>query len=227
MQARRLFSFDSLLTTVLTVCAIVMTTIVVRRPDGGLVAPTTAERPHRVNAAIWRALIATGHWVGPPHAAVTVVEFGDFQCPYCGAFAVRAIPSLVRRYPGEVALVYHYMPLAYHQQAYPAARAAECAAHQGRFAAFYALLYREQDSLGRKPFGRFAEEAGIPDSAQFTQCDASGDSVAAIASDLALARRIGARVTPTLVINGTMWVVPPDSARLDSIVSAAVGTTTK
>jgi protein-disulfide isomerase len=109
-----------------------------------------------------------------------------------------------------------------HRFSYPAARASECAAAQGRFKEFYDLVFAQQDSLGLKPFDRFAKESGVVDSAAFKRCNALTTPVAVVDRDKAVVIGFGGEGTPTIAINGLLYPSPPDSAAMDSIVNAAI-----
>jgi hypothetical protein len=115
------------------VCAIIMATGTVWarfRPA----AASIRQAPRPVSAAVgnWADLEQAGHRIGPASAKLTIVEFGDFECPACGEFE-HTLQQVRRAYPKDVAVVFRHWPLPYHKLAYPAARAAECAADQGRF----------------------------------------------------------------------------------------------
>jgi len=102
----------------------------------------------------------------------------------------------------------HY-PLGAHKFAMPAARAAECAREQGRFAEYITQVYAKQDSLGLKPWLDFAKETAIPDIIDFSECVAEKAEVPNIAGGIALGKTIGVRGTPTIIINGWRYPMPP------------------
>lgn len=199
----------------------------------GLVAFAAKDRLGRVQApaprpvtrstilpADFQKLSAAGHRMGPANAHLTILEFGDFECPACGAIEP-TLRAMREAHPKDVAVVFRHWPLEYHHLAYPAARAAECAAKQGRFAAYHDLLYSRQDSLGLIPFHSFAIRSGVPDLAAFDTCDAQSGLVPDIQNDIAEAKRIGGRGTPTLIINGAVMDAPPDSAALEDMLRAS------
>jgi protein-disulfide isomerase len=84
--------------------------------------------------------------LGPADAWVTVVEFSDFECPYC-AQATNTLDQVKLAYPGSVRIVFKHFPLSFHPQARPAAIAAECAHAQGKFWEMHDLIFRNQASL--------------------------------------------------------------------------------
>lgn len=170
----------------------------------------------------WDSLGQTGHRRGPPNARVTLVEFADFQCPLCARFANGALPKALGQFPREVAHVYRHWPLPYHPFATQAAGASECAGEQDRFWEFHDLLYAQQDSIGVKPFDRFANDAGVPDIPRFRECLDSGRWGDRVAEDAQLARAIGAKGTPAFLVNGKLFSGAADSARLVELINLAL-----
>src|SRR5260370_32414860 len=104
--------------------------------------------------------------MGSTQAPVQLLEFADFECPFCATFH-KDVKSLRTRYPTQVALTYVHFPLPMHRFAEAAARVAECASDQGRFEAMYDQLFDEQDSFGLKPLSEYATKAGVSDRAAF------------------------------------------------------------
>jgi protein-disulfide isomerase len=107
--------------------------------DRFVAQPAPSSRPQRSQVRLdnWLPVAAEGHRLGPENADITVVVFSDFECPMCRTFALETFPEFEARYPGRVALVFRHWPLTGHRLAYPAARASECAAQQGRFFPFH------------------------------------------------------------------------------------------
>ena len=142
---------------------------------------------------------------GPADAPVTIVEFSDFQCPYCS----RAIPTLKKieeTYAGKVRLVYRDYPLIQiHPGAAPAAEAAACANDQGKFWAMHDLLFAHQDKLEVADLKKNAADLGL-DTAAFDQCLDSGRHVEGWRKDVADAERYGITSTPAFFINGRLIV---------------------
>jgi protein-disulfide isomerase len=142
----------------------------------------------RTRVSGWDNLVKTGTLIGDSSAAVKVVEFGDFECPFC-----RRADSVFRvvkhKFGADVALVYIEFPLGMHRFALPAARAAECAAGQGHFAPMHDLLFTKQDSLGLKSWQSYAQESGVPDTAAFAKCVSESTVPARVARGKILAIR--------------------------------------
>jgi protein-disulfide isomerase len=149
----------------------------------------------------WEKYLKGGHSRGAADAPVTILEFGDYECPFCARYAP-TVDSILDAFPLRVRFVYRHWPLNGHRNAYPAARAAECAADQGKFWEVHSLLYAKTDSLGLLPFSEFGRRAGVADMAEYIRCIDSQQPVAVIDQGEADARAIGATGTPTVLING-------------------------
>lgn len=215
--------FLNIATALTTISAVAVGAVVVRRefvPQATVVQEgIPAARTNRI-ISNWQVYEAGGRRIGPETAPVTIVEFGDFECPACRGFS-RTLASVMPQHPRDVALVFRHWPLQYHRFAYPAARASECAADQGKFAEYYQLLYGKQDSLGLISFHALAERARVGDLAVFDKCAASSRSVAAIEAGKEAARQLNAFGTPTLMINGLLLGGVPDSAELEKLIADA------
>ncbi len=201
----------------IAVCAVLMTLFVGYRE----LAPTPQDIrliPPPAQLDNWAAIATNDRpRLGPEHAAVTVVEFGDFECPACRAYAA-TLDSVRRRYPADVKVLFAHFPISYHRFAIPAARAAECANVQGRFEQFYYAVFANQDSLGLMPWSSFGEAVGIPDLPGFMSCVAARAPIDRVGRDTLLAKELGVRGTPTILVNGWKWSQPPSFATLDSVV---------
>jgi protein-disulfide isomerase len=199
------------------ICALAVTVVVVRREF--FVQDTTESLPPPPSPVKnWDRVVASGHRTRADSPFVFIVEFADFECPICGQFARGALKGVLANYGNRVVHVFRHWPLAYHRFAYPAARAAECAGEQGRFAEMHDLLYQKQDSLGLKSFEGFAAEAGVSDPSRFQACYTRTALVPAIEADQKAALEVGGVGTPTVVINGIRYGGAPDSLGLDRIV---------
>jgi len=170
--------------------------------------------------AEWRQYGQEGNRIGPANAPVTIVYFFDFQCPYC----VRQAPvlrTIMREYPGKVAVVYRHLPSAVSELSQSAAIASECAARAGSFAPYHDLLV-EQDSLGTKTWTSLAQDAGIPDMTRFSTCLEGSAVSSLIDRDIAAATELGVLVTPTLLVNEVMVSGYTDGDVLGRLVEAAL-----
>ena len=144
---------------------------------------------------------ATGPQRGPPNAAVTIVEFSDFECPYCGRFTP-VLRQLLAAYPTQVRLVYRYYPLTtIHPEAQKAAEAAACADHQAKFWEMHDTLFAEQNSIGVDALKEKAKRLGL-DTRQFDDCLDNGAASAVVAADVAAGQKFGLGATPATFVNG-------------------------
>lgn len=137
---------------------------------------------------------------GPEDAKVTIVEFSDFQCPYCGR-AAQVVEKLRKEYGDKVHFVFRQYPLPMHPNARPAAEAALAAHAQGKFWAFHDKLFADQRALSREAYDKYAKEVGL-DVKQFDQAIESKKFADAIQSDMKLGQEVNVRGTPTMFING-------------------------
>lgn len=166
----------------------------------------------------WESLTDRGHRKGPDDALVTIVEFADFQCPYC-ARAESEIEALMRAYPDNVALVYRHFPLTkVHPHAKQAAIAAECAGDQGHFWEMTRELYSAQDSIGIVQWSWFAERINILNMDDFVACVENERFGGRIQEDIRAAKGLGANGTPTFVVNGKMFSGDPPGGSWDDFV---------
>ncbi len=170
----------------------------------------------------WDRVRGAGHRSGPDDAPVTIVEFSDFQCAECRVFETDVVPALRRQFPNKVAFVFRHDPSPRHHDAYAAARAAECAAREGRFAELQAVLFSRQAAIGHTPLAVFARASGVTDLRAFDRCIADTAPAAIIDSDMAEARRIGAIDAPTIVVNGIRFPGTPDMRVLSPMIRAAI-----
>lgn len=203
----------------------IVTAAVVAKRETSPAAPRTAAAPGSpalpTPVENWKDFLADGHRVGPHDASLTVVEFADFECPACrGLF--QSFERLRADYPEDFAIVYRHLPLPYHARAYPAARASECAAAQGKFEAYYRELFTGFDSIATLSFTAAARRAGVADIDQFTACVENAEPVPSIDRDFALAKdSLGARGTPTVLVNGMLYTPAPPEGDLRRMIEAA------
>jgi protein-disulfide isomerase len=165
----------------------------------------------------WKDFSARGHRDGPVDAKVTVVDFSDYQCPFCRR-ASTYLHGLVARYPREVSVVYRHFPI--HEFAAEAAEVAECSGEQGKFDAMHESLFAQPDSIGLKPWVRFAKDAGVRDLARFQSCLSNERFRAAVIADSTAGGELGITGTPTLLINEVRVRGFLGESTLDSIVRA-------
>ena len=161
------------------------------------------------------------HAVGPANAHVTLVEYGDFECPFCG----RAYPELKRvlkQLGAKVRFVFRHFPLtAEHPHAQHAAEVAEAAAAQGKFWEMHDLLYQRQDALEDEDLLRYARELGLD--VQRVQRELAAHAHAArVEGDVASGERSGVSGTPRFFINGRPHEEPGDARTLAAALKRAL-----
>jgi protein-disulfide isomerase len=141
--------------------------------------------------------------MGPQNAPVTLVEFSDFQCPYCAA-AVPQIHAILQAYPTQVKLIYKQFPLDFHPQAGLAASAAIAAQKQGKFWVMHDALYGSQRDLSRQHIFALAQEDGL-DMKRFEQDIDSTEVRERVIRDMQDGEQAGVQGTPTLFVNGQRY----------------------
>ena len=138
--------------------------------------------------------------LGPRTAPVTIVEFSDFQCPFCGRVEP-ALKQIRDEYKGKVKIAWKNQPLSFHPNAMPAAEAAMAAHEQGKFWEMHDKLFEKQQSLSTEVYDQIAREIGL-DLDKFHASIEAHRNQAAIQADMAAGSAIGASGTPTFFING-------------------------
>ncbi|MCC6875975.1 MAG: thioredoxin domain-containing protein [Sandaracinaceae bacterium] len=144
---------------------------------------------------------------GSPMAQITIVEFSDFECPYCG----RAHPILrevLRELEGRVRLVFFHFPLSGHEHAMPAARAAVAAGNQGKFWEMHDLLFEHQRQLEEEDLERYAQELGL-DVGRFRADMQAAATQQRVEHDKTEGQRLGIESKPTFFVNGRRYGEPP------------------
>jgi protein-disulfide isomerase len=164
------------------------------------------EEPVKVMLKAPRVKVASsGHpTIGPADAPITIVEFGDFQCPYCK----RAQPTLkevLAKYPNKVRLVYMDFPLPFHSHALDAAKAARCAGEQGKFWPYHDQLFANQAKESPADLKGIAKQLGL-NATQFDSCFEKAKYQNSIEQDVAEGKKLGVDGTPSFYINGRRLV---------------------
>ena len=140
---------------------------------------------------------------GPENATLTLVEFSDFQCPYC-MLAVAKLNAVLDAYPGKVKLIFKQFPLDMHSQAALAAAAALAAHRQGKFWPMHDALFAHRQELSRPMILSLARNAGLDLQRFVTDLD-SAETRGAVARDIEDGDRAGVEGTPTVFINGRKY----------------------
>jgi protein-disulfide isomerase len=180
-----------------------METIAENAPAALAARPAAAPAPRRKGpdpAKQYEIALAGAPVRGSEDAQVTIVEFSDFQCPYCG----RVTPTLEKiqeEYGDKVRVAFKHLPLAFHQKAMPAHKAAVAAGTQGKFWEMHDKIFANQANLSPAAYEGYAAELGL-DVEQFKADVASRASQQQIDSDKLEAAKLGVTGTPSFFING-------------------------
>jgi protein-disulfide isomerase len=168
--------------------------------------PTATARPTATPPTVVQVSVPDDapRW-GPEDAPVTIVEFSDFQCPYCARFVSQTYPQIKQNYEGKIRFVFLNFPLpaTMHPNAQKAAEASECADDQGKFWEYHDLLFANQSALDAASLKSYAAQLGL-DTATFNQCLDGGEKTAEVQKDSQDARSYGVGGTPAFFINGRL-----------------------
>ena len=162
-----------------------------------------AEAPAAQQADFTRYDIPTenAYSIGPEDAPITIVEFSDYQCPFCRRWHNEVYEPLLAAYPGKIRLVYRHLPLtSIHPDAMSAAEAAMCAGEQDAYWPFHERLFGSE-SLGNNTYIQYAQDLGL-NMATFESCLSNHTYQQTIQADSDFAINLGIRSTPTFFING-------------------------
>lgn len=159
---------------------------------------------------------------GPDNAKITLVEFSDFQCPYC-ALAVGNLKNLLAKHPNDLRLVFKEFPLDIHSQAEFAAEAALAAHEQGKFWPMHDKLYANFRSLSPEKITEIAKELGL-DIPRFEADLKSGKYKPVVAKEIDQGERAGVMGTPTLFVDGKHYNGPMDTAAMENVIQSELKT---
>jgi len=137
---------------------------------------------------------------GPANAKVTIVEFSDFQCPYCRR-GYETMEQVSKMYPNDVKVVFKHFPLPFHNEAEPSARAAWAAQQQGKFWEYHEELFKNQDKLGSEYYVELAKNLKL-DVEKFKKDMASEAAAKQVKADTELGQKNGIQGTPGFFVNG-------------------------
>ena len=167
----------------------------------GQPAPAPARRPSGPDPdKVYDVKLGSSPIKGAADAKVTIVEFSDFQCPYCGRVGP-TLAKLLEDYPDDVRIVYKHLPLSFHKDALPAAKASAAASRQGKFWEMHDQLFVNQRDLSEARFAEIAKNLGL-DVGQFDEDYKSAAVATEVAQDMSEARRLGVTGTPGFFVNG-------------------------
>jgi len=137
---------------------------------------------------------------GPANAKVNIVEFSDFQCPFCSR-VVPTVEQILKAYPNDVRVFFRHNPLPFHPNAPLAAQAGEAAAEQGKFWEMHDKMFTNQQNILRPDLEKYAGEIGL-DVGKFKTALDSGAAKKKVDEDLKVAQQVGVQGTPNFYING-------------------------
>jgi protein-disulfide isomerase len=143
--------------------------------------------------------------LGDKDAPVTIVEFSDYQCPFCGRFYQQTLPQLKSNYidTGKVRLVFRDFPLSFHPEAEPAAIAANCAGEQGKYYEFHDKVFENQATMSSGSYKQWAQELGL-DLSEFDVCLKDPAQKAEVRKDFQDGGAAGVQGTPAFFVNGKL-----------------------
>jgi protein-disulfide isomerase len=197
---------------------------------GAAIAPTAGAptQPEAPNPEDVKKKLTVGHLPakGNPNAKVTIVEFSDFECPFCANFHKDAWPQIVKEYidTGKVKFYYRHFPLQFHPKAVPLAQVTECANDQGKFWEMHEKIFTENTAgtlatATDDTYKGWAGELGL-DTNKFNSCYDSKAHQKEIDEDTAAGSEVGVSGTPTFYINGVQLVGAQPFAAFKAAIDA-------
>lgn len=161
--------------------------------------PQRPQRPPTPTEA--KAEVDDDPFLGDTNAPVTLIEFSDYQCPYCGRFFQTTLPQLKKEYidTGKLKYVFRDFPLPFHQQAQKASEAAQCAGDQGKYWEMHDLIFKNQRAMQVEDLKGYAENLGL-NKANFDKCLDGDKYTEEVKKDMADGRKVGVRGTPSFVL---------------------------
>jgi protein-disulfide isomerase len=192
----------------------------------GKAAPAPAPTPAPAPQPSAPVDVATGaHVLGNADAPVTIVEFSDFQCPFCQRFYNDAEKQIITNYvnTGKAKLAFRHFPLPFHQNAQKAGEAAECAAKQGKFWEMHDVMFQKGSGDGTgldvASLKQYAADLKL-DTAKFNSCLDSGETASIVQQDTAAGSAAGVSGTPTVFVNGKAVVGAQPYANFQQAIDA-------
>jgi len=161
---------------------------------------------------------------GDKNAPVTIIEFSDFQCPFCGKFFKETFGQIDEKYikTGKVKMVFRDFPLSFHENAQKSAEAAECADEQGKFWEYHDMLFENQEKLSVEDLKRYAVELGL-DKDKFDSCLDSEKYKDEVKKDFSDGQKYGVSGTPAFFINGKLVSGAQPFSAFEKVIEAELG----
>jgi protein-disulfide isomerase len=161
---------------------------------------------------------ATGPGRGPENAKVTIVEFSDFECPYCSK-AEESVTQVMEKYEGKIRLVFRHFPLSFHAHAPKAAEAAMCANEQGKFWEMHKQLFANRTALAIEDLKKHAGSIGL-DQAKFDACLDGDKMKSVVEKDTKDGTEVGVSGTPAFFINGKLLSGAQPFSEFEKVIDA-------
>ena len=163
-------------------------------------APPTGEQ--QANVQRFNVPVDDDPIYGPDDAPITIIEFSDYECPYCRRFHIEVFPLLLANYGEQIRFVFRDFPLSsMHVNAISAAQAANCAGEQDKYWEYQDVMFSWAYGLGETAYLQYAQDIDL-DESEFTECLESGRYEEEIMADYQFAAQLGIRSTPTFFVNG-------------------------
>lgn len=161
---------------------------------------------------------------GPKDAKITIVEFSDFQCPYCTR-AANAVKQIKEKYGDKVRFVFRQFPLSFHQNAHAAAQASLAANAQGKFWQYHDILFENQSALSDADLEKHAQKAGLNIS-MFKKALKDGTYKQQVDNDLKLGEQVAVNGTPTMFLNGKRVANPTAFDAISELIERELASAT-
>ena len=171
--------------------------------------------------------VGTGPIWGSKSAPVTIVEFSDFQCPFCSK-AAATVDEVKKKYKGKIQLAFRHFPLSFHKEAGPAAEASMCLNEQSvdKFWKYHDILFENQKELDQASLDKYAKQAGA-NMDKYKECMTSGRHKETVKKDTEYGEKIGVRSTPTFFINGELVSGALPLEAFSEVIEEAIAETKK
>lgn len=158
---------------------------------------------------------------GPKNAKVTVVEFSEFQCPFCKKFKLTT-DQIVKEYPNDVRHVFRHNPLPFHKNARISSKASVCADRQGKFWELRDVIFENQQAIDEASLRKYAEQVGLAMD-KYDACIKDPALDKYLDDEVAYAQKVGARGTPTSFVNGVLFSGAKPYEELKKVVDEKLG----
>lgn len=161
---------------------------------------------------------------GEKDTPITIVEFSEYQCPFCGRYVEETYPQILEEYGDQTYYIFHDYPLQFHQHAQTMAEIARCAGDQGQYWEMHDLIFENQEAWSNKEnlqtdIDTYASQLGL-DKEAFDNCLDSGKYTQTVKDDLQLGTEVGVQGTPTFFINGQKIVGALPFADFQAVIEA-------